>query len=34
MTKILVQCLQILIILKESFEESLKHLTRNKLRKE
>jgi len=33
MTKILVQCLRISTILKESFEESLKHLTKNKLQK-
>ncbi len=34
MTKTLVRCLQTSITLKKSFEESLKHLTKNKLQKE
>ncbi len=33
MTKILAQCSRISIISKESFEESSKHLTKNKLQK-
>jgi len=34
MTKTLVRCLRISTTLKENFEESLKHLTKNKLQKE
>jgi len=34
MTKTFVRCSQISTTLKESFEESLKHLTKNKLQKE